>query len=344
MSSTNLDLLDQFEVGRTFFELIEFSLERKLSDGRVIKGIYGVNVAKVREVVHMPKINPLASRIPGVAGIFELRGVPIPAINLCQILGDFGAQTSTEQQIIVTEFSAKRAGFIVSTTHRIRRVAWDKVMPPSSDGGSCMSGMILIEDNNFLFILDLEKILGDIEAKYGEVESHSPYAPPMGGGLHQSFQAHAPAALAHAPAAAPSGGPSLGGILFVDDSKLILNNVSRVLEEKGYKVITASDGAEALDLLHSFNNGEQGTFGPINAMITDVEMPRMDGLTLVKKLRQESAFAQLPVLLHTSLSGEVTQTAAQSVGANGYIVKNDVRNLLEMLEDLIKENTFSLGG
>ena len=118
MSNQNRDMLNQFEIGGNFFELIEFSLVRHIGNNKVITGTYGVNVAKVREVVHLPDINPLASSQEGVAGVFELRGIPIPAINLCQILGDSYAPITKSQQIIVTEFSQKRAGFIVNSTRK----------------------------------------------------------------------------------------------------------------------------------------------------------------------------------------------------------------------------------
>ena len=147
------------------FELIEFSLDRHLSDGRLTPGRYGVNVATVREVVRMPTINPLASSTFGVAGVFELRGIAIPAINLALALGDRVAPITADQQIIVAEFRQKRAGFIVKATQRIRRTAWDKVLPPTADKHSCISGMALVEQSEFLFILDLEKVLQEIEAK-----------------------------------------------------------------------------------------------------------------------------------------------------------------------------------
>ena len=138
MSQVDQNVFD-IEVGGSVFELIEFTLKRRLPDGSFVDGLYGVNVAKVREVIRMPRINPLGSSVTGIPGIFELRGVPIPAVNLCKVLGDVSTDLQPEQQIIVAEFSNKRAGFIVSNTHRIRRVAWDQVLPPSSDAKSCMS-------------------------------------------------------------------------------------------------------------------------------------------------------------------------------------------------------------
>lgn len=153
------------EESSSIFELIEFSLDRKLPDGSVTIGKYGVNVSKVREVVRMPTINPLTSSIKGFAGVFELRGIPIPAINLASALGDGDAPIRKNQQIIITEFNAKRAGFIVNSTERILRISWDKVLPPTADKNTFISGMTLIENKEFLFILDLEGILDDLEVK-----------------------------------------------------------------------------------------------------------------------------------------------------------------------------------
>ena len=330
-----LDLLDQFEIGGTFFELIEFSLFRTLPNGNIIKGIYGVNVAKVREVVHMPKINPLASRISGVSGIFELRGVPIPAINLCHILGDHNAEVNSDQQIIVTEFSEKRAGFIVSSTHRIRRVTWEKVLPPSSDNSSCMSGMILIEDNEFLFILDLEKILNDIESKTCQGAGYSPYS-----GTTSSGVMPVPA-VSTVQGSTGSVSKDAPGVLLVDDSQLIINNVGRALADRGYRVETAVNGQDGIEKLQAIADGSD--FGSLNCIVTDVEMPLMDGITMVKTIRGDSRFSDLPILLHSSLSGDVTQLAAQNVGATGYVVKNDIRQLFSALDDILTSKKFSIG-
>lgn len=326
MTDQKRDLLNQFEVGGNFFELIEFSLIRHLGPNKVIKGTYGVNVAKVREVVHLPSINPLASSIDGVSGIFELRGVPIPAVNLCQILGDSFSPVTETQQIIVTEFSQKRAGFIVNTTHRIRRVSWDKVLPPSSDAASCMTGMILMDDREFLFILDLERILVNIESN-GLGRSSGVY---QGGGL----------GTAPAPVPITMNSP---GILIVDDSKLILDNLERALSDRGYRVLKADNGQKALEKLMEVQSGANRTFGSINAVVTDVEMPQMDGITFVKTMRDDPLLQHLPVLLHSSLDGRATKEAAQKVGANGYVVKNDIVNMVQTLSDLINSNQAAVG-
>jgi two-component system chemotaxis response regulator CheV len=321
----------QLEIGGSVFELIEFTLTRTVR-GQPVRGRYGVNVAKVREVVRMPHVNPLASRVPGVAGVFELRGVPIPAVNLAVALGDRETEPRPDQQIIVTEFSQKRAGFVVDQAHRIRRIAWEKVLPPSADAGSCINGMTLVEDNEFLFILDLERILINLE---------------QGDDAASRMMSHAAAPASTATATAFSRGsqPSSVGssgarILLVDDSAFIRAGVRQALSRVGYQVVEAGDGVEALAALE-----ESAVDGnPIDLIVSDVEMPRMDGLSFVKKVRAHEIFRETPIVLHTSLSGKANQSAGMQVGANGYVIKNDFKTLFELLREILGEQGLAGAG
>jgi two-component system chemotaxis response regulator CheV len=268
----------------------------------------------------MPRINPLSSSVPGIAGIFELRGIPIPAVNLCMVLGDHNSLITTDQQIIVTEFSQKRAGFVVHTTNRIRRVTWDKVLPPSADSNSSITGMMLIEESEFLFILDLERIIAGLEAKaHGH---HSMQAISQGShGLNHQAQPHQ---IINMNRNAP-------GVLLVDDSNLILNNVSRSLHSQGYRVILAKNGLEALQKLEqSFDSASPQ--GPIHAIITDAEMPQMDGITFISRVRKKRDYDGIPIFLHTSLVDIGSRDMGVKAGANGYIVKNDVLTIIETLK------------
>ena len=314
-------------VGVSFFELIEFSLVRKLPDGKTMTGIYGVNVAKVREVVHMTKINPLASSIEGLAGIFELRGVPIPAINLNRVLGDKSVEGAGHGQIIVTEFSCKRAGFMVHNTRRIRKVGWDKVLPPSADSGSCMSGMILIEDNEFLFILDLERILHDIELQAQNAGNFGRPAPVV---------VQMPAMYSGVvPEKGKTAAPDAPWIMVVDDSRLMLDNIAKVLQQNGYQVIAVENGMNAFNMLKEIAAGRHRHTRRIDCIVTDVEMPLMDGFTLTMQVRKHAAFSHTPIVLHSSLNSAVTVQMAEQVGATTYVVKNDINKLLSVVKDLV---------
>lgn len=316
----------QLEVGNNFFELIEFSLTRTVR-GKPLRGVYGVNVAKVREVVRLPRINPLASRIRGIAGLFELRGVPIPAVNLRVALGDEDIDPDANQQIIVAEFAQKRVGFIVDQTNRIRRIAWEKVLPPSADAASFITGMTLIENNEFLFILDLERIVINLE-----------FGPPGQEALRtvQGVTAQYAASMGQAPlgstpqAAALATGPL---VLLVEDSAFIRAGVKQVMERHGMRVLEAGDGTEALNILEGRSNIGKGK--KINIIVTDIEMPRMDGLTLTKRIKSDPKLAHLPVILHSSLSGNSNIASGEAVGANGYVVKNDFQTLFTKIQELL---------
>lgn len=307
-----------------FFELIEFTVTRRIpGESKTRKGLYGVNVAKVREVIRMPKINPIASRLKGVAGVFELRGIPIAAINLAQVLGDVQAPLTDDQQIIITEFSLRRAGFIVSSTNRIRRISWDKVLPPTGGCESGVTGLTLIEDNEFLFILDLEKVISEIEEASGFVPFfRDTNAQELVSGI-------APASARSAEAPNAQSGPR---VLFVEDSKVVLNYARTVLRKAGFSIIEALDGRQALDILTTI--AKQGRpEEKINVVVTDVEMPRMDGFGLVRAMKENPQLKNLPVLFHTSLSSYAIKESVENIGAQGLVVKNDWMRLIELLKE-----------
>lgn len=287
-------------------ELIEFSLVRELPSGEKLTGIYGINVAKVREVVKLPKINKLAASAEGIEGLFELRKVPIPAINLCQILGDKEHGIQPEFQIIVTEFSGRRAGFIVHSTHRIRRIPWTKVLPPSADADSCISGMVLLEDNQFLLILDLEKIVEDIE--------------------HPGGMADIAAAMANT----PEGKGHLGKALIVEDSAVIRNRLTCVLTEWGFDVSIATDGLDGLEYLKTLRKPEE-----LRVIITDLEMPRMDGYTLIENLQEHANLADIPVIIHSSLNEGVVEKSSHKINYYAYVEKNDSAKLRATIQEIV---------
>jgi two-component system chemotaxis response regulator CheV len=337
------DVSKQFQnATESIFELIEFSLARHVN-GEQIKGVYGVNVVKVREVVRMPKINPLNSRVNGIAGVFELRGVPIPVINLAAVLGDEKAEINPEQKIIVTEFGVKRAGFIVDATHRIRRINWTQVLPPASDGASYITAMTLIENNEFLFILDFEKILADLDSSSNlrgdEHQSHNiqnseaimALASKMAAQMISQREAFAKPIASGNGVSDASDGPL---VLLVDDSGFILKNTKTGLSRYGLNVMTATNGKEALDILEKYASGNW-TGPKLAAVITDIEMPQMDGFILTQKIRENEAISDLPIIIHSSLSGKATQDTGIALGANGYVVKNDIKNLVEALSEII---------
>lgn len=326
---------DRLEIGGNVFEIIEFTLDRKDEHGNIITGKYGVNVAKVREVVRLPKINSLASRVPSVAGLFELRGVPIPAIKLAEFLGDDFVQLKPDMQIIVTEFSGKRAGFIVNSTSRIRRLKWDDVQPVSAESGASLNGMTLIEDNEFLFIVDLERILATIENKMTGIREGASYESMLNASGMKPVTNDLGKNSRHVQDLPPL--QRKANLLLIDDSKFILDGIAGVLGKLGYGIRLANDGAEGKAILEELAAGTLGG-DPVDLVVTDVEMPKLDGLTLTKWIKEHPLLQNLPVIIHSSLSGDHNQKAGMSMGAQGYVVKNDIKKLDALITEILGTN------
>ncbi|MGE0171141.1 MAG: chemotaxis protein CheV [Oligoflexales bacterium] len=294
--------LNRYEIGSSYLELIEFVLDRTLPTGEKLQGIYGIDVGYVREVVHMPKINPLGSTVRGITGVFELRGVPIPAINLRMMLEDASPTVESDQQIIVVEMEGRRAGFIVSSTLGIRRVPWDRVLPPSANAESFMSSMVLLDASDFLFVLDLDGLLNHLEGNRPHSASRS-----------------------------ESGKAGLGPtVLIVDDSRAILSSLERLLSDNGYKPILAENGRHGLDILMDSLRPDS-KWGKIDLVVTDLEMPIMTGLEFTTQVRKVKILENIPVIVHTSVNDETVASAVQAAGANGYTQKNDNKKLLSLL-------------
>ncbi len=319
------------------FDIIEFNLSRQLKDGTYKIGRYGINVSKVREVVRLPKINPLSSNIPGVAGVFELRGVPIPAINLTVALGDKDVPIKAGQQVIVAEFSNKRAGFIVDQTDRIQRVAWESVLPAAADSSACISGMLLLDSQDFLFILDLEKIIYNIESidkKHAiKASGELQYAiPTMTAGRGQSGSTST--------GKLESSLPPLGTVMVIDDSQLVRQNIVNFLKRNNFKVIEAENGQDAKEMLE--NQLQFSEFLSIDLVVTDVEMPKMDGISLCRWIKGMPQLAKIPVLIHSSLSAQVAQKTGLDAGADGYVVKNNLGLLGEKITEIFNQKNLKI--
>jgi two-component system chemotaxis response regulator CheV len=324
------------QVGSNLFEMIEFTVTkggavpvpvpgRELAQGK--PATFGVNVAKVREVIRLPHIVPCLTTSPEVLGVFNLRGLPIPAIHLAMALGFSQEPVSPGSYVIVTEFSRRLAGFIVTSTRRIRRVSWDKVLPPSSEAFNTITGMMLVENNEFLFILDFEKILAEIEGHtasnasvWNKNDSHSQRSPEI-------------AIQDPIPIRKEKTGKPL--VMVVDDSPTMRKAISEMLRGIHLDVVEFQNGEQAWNAL----NDTQYMNGPkaFQIVISDVEMPRLDGYSLVKRIRNHPALKDLPVILHSSLTGEVNKERAKEAGADAYVAKFNKREIVEALKSILPQ-------
>ena len=307
MTQTNILL----ESGTNELEIVEFYL-----DEQDYRGYYGVNVAKVVEIIRMQPVTSMPQmRHPSVLGAFSHRGGKIvPLVDLAHYLNKEQGELS-ERKIIVTEFNNIVTGFVVSGVNRIHRMSWNKVEAPGKFlqeiSRSSVTGVVRMEDR-VVFILDMENVVAELDPN-----------------LAIRFN-KIPDELRHQ--------DKIYTILHADDSGNIRNLVKRLLEESGqFKVIQAVSGEEAWDVLLKMKAEAEGGGKPlheaVHAVITDIEMPRMDGLALCRHIKEDPSLKYLPVALFSSLITQSLEHKGRSVGADAQFAKPDLQRLsLRVLE------------
>ncbi|SBV98627.1 putative CheW protein [uncultured delta proteobacterium] len=309
MSQTNI-LLD---AGTNELEVVEFYL-----DEEGYRGHYGVNVAKVLEIIREQPVTAMPQmRHPAVLGAFPHRdGRVVPLVDLALYLGKKRAATQ-EPKIIVTEFNNIITGFLVSGVNRIHRLSWQEVEAPGSFlqnmSRNAITGVVRLE-GRVVFILDMEAIVGELDPAL---------AIRLDGALHDA-----------------SGKGTIYTVLHADDSGNVRNLVKRLMEQSGrFKIIQTSNGEEAWNTLLRFRREEEQGGTPVKqrvqAVISDIEMPQMDGLTLCRKIKEDATLKYLPVALFSSLITDRLEHKGESVGADAQFAKPDLQVLSEKVLELI---------
>ncbi len=310
-------LPDILETGKNELEIVDFRIYED-KDGEVYEWIFGVNVAKVREVLRLPKITKVPNMPPEVEGMAEIRGKLIPVVSLAKWM-HIPEPKERKKFLLHLEFLRENVGVIVHDAKRIRRISWKdiKKAPETLNQklGGRITGVVDTEDG-LLIILDFEGILHDI-------------------GLLRVFHE------AEAFEQVKRKEKKQYTILVAEDSPVARKIVKDILEGAGYKVIMAEDGQEAWNILTQYleqakREGKAIT-DYIQLVLTDIEMPNMDGLTLTRKIKETVGLMGLPVIVNTTLSDESNRQRAFRVNADGFIVKFDAKELLEMVEKLIEE-------
>jgi len=304
------------KVGTNEMELVDFRIMRYYED-EVYEGIFGINVSKVREIIRLPKL----TEIPGVAefieGIFDLRGVVIPVVNLGKWMGLIEpTDKEYEKRVIIAEFNNILIGFVVNEAKRIRRINWKDIEPASFSTGvgaldkSKITGVTRIEDDAVLLILDLESVVMDLGL----------YAPP---------QAHV-----------EEGQKGFSGIvLLLDDSATARKIITEALSEMGFQVVEALDGTDGLQQLESLYNqfGDQ-LLSKLKLIVSDVEMPRMDGFHFASRVKEDDRFRDIPIIFNSSISDHFSEMRGQDAGGEGYLVKFDPTTFYNEVSRVIKEH------
>ena len=303
------------ETGANELEVIDFRMYEELEDGSTYEWVLGVNVAKVKEVIQRPQnIFRSPGMPPEVEGLAKIREDVIPIVNLEKWMKIKAPKDKSNKYVIVMEFLREIIGVFVHEAKRIRRIKWaDIKKPPSSIDeklGGKVVGVIEIEDGQLLLLLDFEGILDELGMiKVFNVEDKEEYAQ-----HHESYN-----------------------ILILDDSPVARKIIRKILTKDGHKVIEVESGIEGLKYLENLKiqaqkEGKDIT-DYIQLIISDIEMPGMDGLTFTKKIKKDPVLSKVPVVINTSLSDKATVDKTRFVNANAHLVKFDTKDLLHIVHE-----------
>ena len=298
----------------SMFELLLFRLGEAPGSDR--RELFGINVFKVREILVMPEITVMVNSPPSVMGVANIRGQMITVINLPQIVGC--NPTKGLGILLVTEFARTTQAFAVEEVNEIVRLEWKHVLSAEGTGGGLVTSIARLDGNaestRLAQVLDVEQILRDV----------FPHE-------HQTAQDTEVTSKVKLPPGAV--------ILAADDSA-----VARMLIEQGLKTMNVSyimtkTGKEAWERLQMMANQAEAEGKQVRdkvaLVLTDLEMPEMDGFTLTRNIKQDPRFKNIPVVIHSSLTGSTNEDHVKSVGADGYVAKFVAEELAATIQQVL---------
>lgn len=297
--------------GTNKLEILLFSLGKDRRTGR--EETFGINVFKVREVMKTPPITAAPDMPAAVKGMVSLRGILVPVVDLAEFIG---IDTDTPREImVVTEYNGKTQGFLVQSVDTILRLDWSKMrVPPemlTAKLGGLVTAVTELADGRLVMMLDVERVL----AETSHYEDHLAY---------EAIQ--------------PLGREGVT-VLYADDSAVARNQIEKTLKALGVRGIAAQNGREAWEELLRLADYAEATGQEVRNLVqlilTDVEMPEMDGYILTRNVKSDARFAGIPVLMHSSLSSMQNQQLGKSVGVDEYVPKFEPQRLAETLARLL---------
>ena len=275
---------------------------------------YGINVAKVKEIVNFQKVTPVPNSHPSVEGIFMPRDTMITVVNLANVLRLPESDDPKNDMLINTNFNKLNVAFHVHKIVGIHRVSWADIITPDVTINSFESGIatgIIKIDGRLIIILDFEKIVSDISPETGLKVSEIAR-------LGERDRNNSP-------------------IVIAEDSTLLMRLISDSLEKAGYTNVTKCvNGQEAWDYLQSLKKKSEGDVTKyVKCIVTDIEMPLMDGHRLTKLVKTDSELQKVPVIIFSSLINEEMRRKGEQLGADAQLSKPEIGSLVEQIDSLI---------
>lgn len=299
-----LDGVDQRTklAGHNRFELLLFKL--------IGRQRFGINVFKVQEVIQCPPLTQIPNSHAVIRGVAHLRGRTIPVLDLAMAIGLRPLTKEEGGYVIVTEYNLSIQGFLVGSVDRIINIGWEQVKaPPSGAGRGSYLTAVTEVDGELIEVIDVEKVMKEVIGIRDEASDEAIDDEVVRRNDH---------------------------VLIVDDSSVARNQIKRVCEQIHLEYTVFKDGLEAWE--HLSQLVEQGVKlkDRYAMIISDVEMPRMDGYTLATKIKADPTMRDLYIILHTSLSGVFNTAMVQKVGANEFLAKFDPDALLDCIQNQLK--------
>ncbi|OIN92537.1 MAG: chemotaxis protein CheV [Comamonadaceae bacterium CG1_02_60_18] len=282
----------------SMFELLLFRLGE--APGTDKRELFGINVFKVREILVMPEVTAMVNSHPAVMGVANIRGQMITVINLPQIVGT--NPTKGLGILLVTEFARSTQAFAVEEVNEIVRLEWKQVLSAEGRGGGLVTSIARIdgdvENTRVAQVLDVEQILRDVFPEQQQVEVDAAHKLRLAPGMV---------------------------VLAADDSAVARMMIEQGLKSMDVPFIMTKTGQEAWDRLKALAAEAESQGKTIKdkvaMVLTDLEMPEMDGFTLTRNIKQDPRFSSIPVVIHSSLTGATNEDHVRKVGADGYVAK-----------------------
>lgn len=274
--------------------------------------LFGVNVFKVQEVLRRPELFQVPGLPSEFSGVADVRGRSVPVLDLGVAIGHPERDNGDGPgYLVVTEFNRSIQGFLVSGVERIVNIAVQDIHPPPELGAeSSYLTAVTRFQGELIQVIDVESVLADIAGTRSEAV--------LDPGL-----------------AMPADGPQMQ-VLVVDDSRVARQQIRSVLDQLGVGATLLSDGKQALDHLLQIHAAGEDPAQRYAMVISDIEMPAMDGYTLTTEIRRHPGLAGLYVLLHTSLSGVFNNAMVERVGANAFVAKYSPHELADFVLDRLR--------